>query len=381
MIVSEEHFLIRDMARDFANKELLPFAAQWDAQAIFPADTIKKMGQLGLMGMLVPEQWQGSGADYLSYVIAIEEIAAGDGSCSTVMSVNNSVVCMSLVEYGNDQQKKQFLSPLASGNYLGAFALSEPQAGSDAANLMTTAVLAKDKYIINGVKQFITSGKNADITLVFAVTDKKAGKKGISAFIVPTNTAGYQVAHIEKKMGQRASDTAQLVFDNLEVPVVNRLGNEGEGYKIALSQLEGGRLGIAAQCVGMARAAYKAALQYAKERATFGKHLIEHQTIAFRLADMATQLEAARQLIWHAAMLKQAGKPCTQAVAMAKLFASEMAEKVCSDAIQIHGGYGYLQDFAVERIYRDVRVAQIYEGTSEMQRILISRFLQEGKTC
>jgi len=377
-MLTEEQRLIRDTIRDFATKELLPYAAEWDATASFPREAIKKMGQLGLMGMLVPANWQGSGADFLSYVLAIEEIAAGDGSCSTIMSVNNSLVCASILQYGTDEQKQQFLCPLAAGDYLGAFALTEPQAGSDAANIMTTAVRTNDHYLINGVKQFITSGKEADITLVFAVTDKAAGKKGISAFIVPTNIPGYTVARLEHKMGQKASDTAQLVFDNMPIPLNYRLGKEGEGYKIALSNLEGGRIGIAAQCIGMARAALEAALLYAQSRQSFGQLLIDHQAIAFRLADMATQLEAARQMVWQAARLKTAGEPCTLQAAMAKLFASEVAEKICSAAIQIHGGYGYLQDFAVERIYRDVRVAQIYEGTSDMQRLLISRLLREN---
>jgi len=360
---------------DFARNRLAPFAAEWDRHSIFPAQAMREMAELGLFGMIVPEQWGGSGSDYVSFALTLEEIAAGDGACSTVISVTNSVVCGPILQFGTTAQKERFLVPLARGQYLGAFCLTEPHAGSDAAAIRTRARREGSEYVLNGTKQFITSGKHADIAIVFAVTDPSAGKKGISAFIVPTATPGYVVARVEEKMGQHASDTAQIVFDELRLPLDHRLGEEGEGYKIALANLESGRIGIAAQCVGMARAAFEAALAYAKERESFGKPLIEHQAVNFRLADMATRIEAARQLVLHAASLKDAGRPCLQEACMGKLFASESAEQVCSAAIQIHGGYGYLKDYAVERIYRDVRVCQIYEGTSDVQRLVIGRGL------
>jgi alkylation response protein AidB-like acyl-CoA dehydrogenase len=315
--------------------------------------------------------------DYLSLAVAIEEIAAGDGSTSTIVSVQNSVVCGPIAAFGTDAQKEQYLRPLARGDWLGCFCLTEPQAGSDAATIATRADKRGNGYVLNGIKQFITSGKNADVAIVFAVTDKTAAKKGISAFIVDTKTPGYIVARVEDKLGQRASDTAQIVFDNCDVPAANLLGPEGDGYRIALANLEAGRIGIAAQAVGMARAAFDAALAYARERKSFGKPIVEHQAISFRLADMAVEIEAARQLIWHAAALRDAGEPCLKEASMAKLFASEIAERVCSAALQIHGGYGYVTDFPVERIYRDVRVCQIYEGTSEIQRLVIGRALTQ----
>ena len=373
MILSQEQAMVRDMARDFAEATLKPGAAERDRSGEFPAAALTEMGGLGLMGMLVPERWGGAEADHVSYALALEEIAAGDGACSTIMSVHNSVGCMPILKFGSDEQKERFLKPLARGEMLAAFALTEPQAGSDAAAIKTRARRSGNHYVLSGTKQFITSGENADLVIVFAVTDPAAGKKGMSAFIVPTDTAGYRVARLEHKLGQRASDTAQLVFEDMALTPDLLLGAEGEGYRIALANLEGGRIGIGAQSVGMARAAYEAALGYAKERESFGKKLIEHQAVAFRLADMATQIEAARQLILHAASLRDAGQPCLKEAAMAKLFASEMAERVCSDAIQIHGGYGYLNDFPVERIYRDVRVCQIYEGASDIQRLVISR--------
>jgi len=323
----------------------------------------------------VPEQYGGAGLDYVSLALVLEEIAAGDGGTSTIISVNNCPVCSIAMMYANDEQKERFLRPLAQGDMLGAFALTEPHTGSDASALRTTAVKDGDHYVINGTKQFITSGKYGDVAIVMAVTDKAAGKKGISAFWVPTNTPGYIVAGIEQKMGQHSSDTAQIVFDNCRVPAANLIGEEGMGYKIALSGLEGGRIGIASQSVGMARAAYEAALAYAKERESFGKPIFEHQSVQFRLAEMAMQIEAARQLILHAAAMKDAGLPCLKEAAMAKLFASEMAERVVSNAMQVFGGYGYVADFPVERIYRDVRVCQIYEGTSDIQKILIARAL------
>jgi butyryl-CoA dehydrogenase len=375
MMLSDEQVMIRDMARNFAAARLSPFAADWDREARFPADTIAEMGRLGLMGMLVPETDGGAGADHVAYALALEEIAAGDGATSTIMSVHNSVGCMPLLKFGTAEQKERFLKPMATGAMLAAFCLTEPEAGSDAAAIKTRARRVGNRYVLSGTKQFITSGVNAKVAIVFAVTDPEAGKKGISAFIVPTDTAGWRVARLEHKLGQRASDTAQIVFEEMELTPDLLLGEEGQGYRIALANLEGGRIGIAAQSVGMARAALEAATSYAKERRSFGKPIAEHQAVAFRLADMATRIEAARQLVLHAAALRDAGRPCLKEAAMAKLFASEMAERVCSDAIQIHGGYGYLQDFPVERIYRDVRVCQIYEGTSDIQRLVISREL------
>lgn len=375
MLVNEEQQQIADAVRSFAQERLRPFAEQWDKEHRFPREAIEEMAALGLFGMLVPEQWGGSDTGYVAYAMALEEIAAGDGACSTIMSVHNSVGCVPILRFGSEQQKRAFLTPLATGAMLGAFALTEPQAGSDASSLKTRARREGEHYVLNGSKQFITSGQNAGVVIVFAVTDPQAGKRGISAFIVPTDAPGYQVARVEDKLGQHASDTCQIVFDNVRVPVANRLGEEGEGYKIALANLEGGRIGIAAQSVGMARAAFEVARDYAKERQSFGKPLIEHQAVAFRLADMATQVAVARQMVLHAAALRDAGQPALLEASMAKLFASEMAEKVCSHALQTLGGYGYLSDFPLERIYRDVRVCQIYEGTSDIQRMVIARNL------
>ncbi len=375
MILSEEHQAVQDAIRAYVQEQIAPQAAAWDKSHHFPAVELKGLAALGCYGVAVPTGYDGAGLDYLALSIIIEEIAAGDGATSTVVSVNNCPVCSILMAFGNEDQKQRFLKPLARGDMLGAFCLTEPHVGSEAGGLKTTAVRDGADYLIRGVKQFITSGKNGDLAIVMAVTDKAAGKKGISAFLVPTTTPGYQVARIEDKLGQHASDTAQINFENCRVPAANLLGIEGQGLKIALSGLEGGRIGIASQAVGMARAAFEAALQYSKDRSSFGQPIFKHQAIQFKLADMATQIEAARQLIRHAACLKDAGLPCLKEAAMAKLFASEMAEKVCSDAIQIHGGYGYVSDFPVERIYRDVRVCQIYEGTSEVQKILIGRAL------
>ena len=374
-MLSDEHRLLRDSLRGFAANRLTPFAAEWDRNATFPKQALDELAALGTFGIAVPEEYGGAGMDSTALSIALEEIAAGDGATSTIISVNNCPVCAMLLAAAGEAQKQKYLVPLAQGKMLGAFCLTEPHVGSDAAGLRTTAVRDGNEWVLNGVKQFITSGKTADIAIVLAVTDKAAGKRGISAFIVETKTPGYVVARLEEKMGQHASDTAQIVFENCRVPAENLLGDEGAGYKIALSGLESGRIGIASQALGMARAAYEAALKYAKEREAFGKPIFEHQAVQFRLADMATQLEAARQLIHHAAALKDAGQPCLREAAMAKLFATEMAERVCSDAIQIHGGYGYVADFPVERIYRDVRVCQIYEGTSDIQRMLIARHL------
>jgi butyryl-CoA dehydrogenase len=375
MRLSAEQALIRDTLREFARAELAPHAAQWDRDHTFPREALRALGQLGAMGLVIPERWGGAGLDYVSLAVALEEIAAGDGATSTIVSVQNSVVCGPLNAYGTDEQKTLWLRSLARGEALGCFCLTEPAVGSDAAAITTRAERRGDSYVLNGVKQFITSGRNADLALVFAVTDRTAGKHGISAFVVKTDTPGYGVARIEEKLGQRASDTAQIVLEDCAVPLDHRLGREGEGYRIALANLEAGRIGIASQSVGMARAAFEAASAYARERRTFGKPIAEHQAVAFRLADMATQIEAARQLVWHAASLRDAGEPCLKEASMAKLFASEMAERVCSDAIQVHGGYGYVADFPVERIYRDVRVCQIYEGTSDIQRMVIARAL------
>ena len=375
MLLNQDQEMIRDAMRDFVHEQITPHAARWDKEHHFPKDVHQGLAALGAYGICVPEELGGAGMDYLSLALVLEEIAAGDGGTSTVISVTNCPVNAILMKYGNAQQQEFWLRPLAQGKMLGAFCLTEPHVGSDASALRTTALRDGDDYVINGVKQFITSGKNGDVAIVIAVTDKAAGKKGMSAFIVPTNNPGYQVARLEEKLGQHSSDTAQINFENCRIPADNLIGVEGEGYKIALSALEGGRIGIAAQSVGMARAAFECALQYSKERESFGQPIFNHQAVGFRLAECATQIEAARQLIWHAASLRDAGRPCLKEAAMAKLFASEMAERVCSAAIQTLGGYGVVNDFPVERIYRDVRVCQIYEGTSDVQKILIQRAL------
>ena len=373
MILTQEQEMIRDSLRAFAQERLAPFAAEWDKNHTFPAQALKELGELGALGMCVPEEWGGAGMDYMSLVLALEEIAAGDGATSTIVSVQNSLPCGITNKYGTDAQKEEWLKPLARGEKLGCFCLTEPHTGSDASAITTRADRDGDSFVLNGVKHYITTGKYAQMAIVFAVTDKAAGKKGISCFLVPTATPGYSVARVERKMGQHASDTCQIVFDNCRVPATALLGKEGEGYKIALSNLEAGRIGIASQAVGMARSAFEAAVRYAKERQTFGVPIIEHQAVNFRLADMATQLDAARLMVWRAAMLKDAGKPCLKEASMAKMFASEMAEKVCSDAIQIHGGCGYTDESPVERIARDVRVCQIYEGANDIQRLVIGR--------
>ncbi len=375
MILNNEQNQVREAVRDFCVQELWPHAAAWDKAHTFPVQAHKGLAALGAYGICVPEDLGGAGLDYLTLAVVLEEIAAGDGGTSTAISVTNCPVNAILMRYGNAQQQKQWLTPLAQGRMLGAFCLTEPHAGSDASSLKTTAVQDADGYVINGVKQFITSGKNGHVAIVIAVTDKAAGKKGMSAFIVPTSSPGYSAQRLEDKLGQHSSDTAQVNFDNCRIPHENLIGNEGEGYKIALSALEGGRIGIAAQSIGMARSAFDVALSYAKDRTAFGSAIIDHQAVGFRLADCATQMEAARQLTWHAAALRDAGLPCLKEAAMAKLFASEMAEQVCSAAIQTLGGYGYVNDFPVERIYRDVRVCQIYEGTSDVQKIIIGRAL------
>lgn len=377
MILTPEQEQIRDTLRTFAREQLAPHAADWDKHATFPREALRQLGELGVCGMVVTDEWGGSGLDYVSLALAMEEIAAGDGATSTIIGVQNSVVCGPINSFGTEAQKQKFLRLVATGEWLGCFCLTEPHTGSDASSITTRAVKDGDEWVLNGVKQFITTGKNAQLAVVFAVTDSSAGKKGISAFLVPTDTPGFIVARVEHKLGQHASDTAQILFENCRVPSGNLLGGEGAGYRIALANLEGGRIGIAAQAVGMARAAFEAALHYSHERETFGKPIFEHQAVNFRLADMATQIEAARQLVLYAAAVKDTGRPCLKEASMAKLFASEMAERVCSDAIQIHGGYGYVSDFPVERIYRDVRVCQIYEGASDIQRLVIGRSLDD----
>ena len=375
MPLGPQHHALRDTVRRFAKEQLLPNAARWDRDKHFPREQLAALGAMGLYGVAIPEQWGGAAMDYTALATACEEISAGDCSTATIVAVNNLVAGI-IAGYGNEQQKEVFLRELASGKALGAFALTEPQVGSDASAITTRAERQGAHYVLNGVKQFITSGKNADLTIVFAVTARQAGKRGISAFIVPTATPGYVVARIEDKTGQRASDTAQIVLENCRVPADHLLAQEGAGYRIALANLESGRINVAAQATGVARAALEAAIAYARERKSMGKHLIEHQAVNFRLADMATSVEAARQLYLHAAQLRDAGKPCLKEASMAKLFASEMAEKVCSDAIQIHGGYGYLTDFPVERLWRDVRATQIYEGANDIQRLVIGRSLE-----
>ena len=378
MLLSDDHRAIQDAVRAFVQAEIGPHAAQWDLDCHFPKAELKGLAQLGCYGVAVPTEWDGAGLDYLALAVILEEIAAGDGATSTIVSVNNCPVCSILMAWGSEAQKEAWLKPLARGDRLGAFCLTEPHVGSQADGLKTTALRDGSDYVLNGIKQFITSGRNGDVAIVMAVTDKAAGKKGISAFIVATDAPGYHVDRIEDKLGQHASDTAQVRFENCRVPGANRIGDEGQGLKIALSGLEGGRIGIGAQAIGMARAAFDAALRYSKDRVAFGKPIFEHQALQFRLADMATEIEAARQLVHHAASMKDAGVPCLKEAAMAKLFASEMAERVCSAALQVHGGYGYVRDFPVERIYRDMRVCQIYEGTSDVQKMLIGRALAPG---
>ncbi len=375
MLLTEEQDQVRNAAREFSRRFLTPHSAEWESQAEFPRAAIRELGKLGFMGMTVPQEWDGTGTDYIAYALALEEIAAGDGAVSTVMSGHNSVGCMPLVEYGTPAQKEKYLRPMARGELLSAFCLTEPQGGSDASAIRTRAERRQGTYILNGTKQFITSGKNADVALVFAATDLGLGKRGISCFIVETKQSGYRVGRVERKMGQHASDTCEINLEELRVPEENRLGAEGQGYRIALANLEGGRIGIAAQAVGMARAAHEIALVYAQERTSFGKAIFEHQAVAFRLAEMATQLEAARQLVHHAAVLRSQGMPCLKQASMAKLFATEAAERICSDAIQTLGGAGYMTDHHVERIFRAVRASKIYEGTNDIQRLVISRAL------
>ena len=378
MSLSGEQRLIMHSARRFAQETLLPKSEIWAREHKIPPEVFQEMAGLGFLGMLVPANWQGSEIGYSGYALVVEEIAAADASCSTVLSVHNSMACLPILQFGNADQKERYLSKLSSGKMLGAFCLTEPSAGSDASGIAMKAVEQGDHYILNGTKQFITYGKSADLAIVFAKTNPEAGKKGITAFIVPTMSEGYNIARVEDKMGQEAAEAAQITLDNVKVPKANRLGEEGQGYKIALTNLEAGRIGIAAQCVGIARHALEVSLAYAKDRSTFGRPIIEHQAVGFRLADMATQLEAARHLVLAAAELRDENVPCLKEAAMAKLYASEMAEKVCREAIQVHGGYGYLKDFPVERLYRDVRVTTLYEGTSDIQRLIISRELAKS---
>lgn len=374
-LYTEDQRMIRDAARAFATEVLAPNAAQWDRDAHLPDAVVAQLGELGLLGMIVPQELGGAYTDYVAYALAMEEIAAGDAACATMMSVHNSVGCGPILGFGTPAQKDRWLADMAAGRVIGAFCLTEPQAGSEANNLRTRAELRDGKWVLNGAKQFVTNGQRAGVAIVFAMTDPEAGKRGISAFLVPTDTPGFIVGKPEKKMGIRASDTCPITFENCAIPEENLLGNRGEGLKIALSNLEGGRIGIAAQALGIARAAFDKARRYAGERVQFGKPIAEHQAIQQKLADMATQINAARLLVHHAAKLRTAGLPCLSEASQAKLFASEMAERVCSDAIQIHGGYGYLADYEVERHYRDARITQIYEGTSEVQRMVIARQL------
>ncbi|WP_269507138.1 acyl-CoA dehydrogenase family protein [Burkholderia sp. IMCC1007] len=374
-LYTEDQRMIRDAARAFATEVLAPNAAQWDHDAHLPDAVVAQLGELGLLGMIVPQELGGAYTDYVAYALAMEEIAAGDAACATMMSVHNSVGCGPILGFGTPAQKDRWLAEMAAGRIIGAFCLTEPQAGSEANNLRTRAELRDGKWVLNGAKQFVTNGQRAGVAIVFAMTDPEAGKRGISAFLVPTDTPGFIVGKPEKKMGIRASDTCPITLDNCAIPEDHLLGNRGEGLKIALSNLEGGRIGIAAQALGIARAAFDKARRYASERVQFGKPIAEHQAIQQKLADMAVQINAARLLVHHAAKLRTAGLPCLSEASQAKLFASEMSERVCSDAIQIHGGYGYLADYEVERHYRDARITQIYEGTSEVQRMVIARQL------
>ena len=376
MQLNEEHILIQDTARKFAANRLAPNAEEWDRNAYFPRDAIRDMGDLGLMGILVPEEFGGANADFISYVVALSEISGGDGGTSVTMAVQ-AVAETCIMSFGTEAQKAKYLPKLAQAEILGAFMLTEPHTGSDAGSIRCRAEKVGNQYVLNGTKQFITTGSNADIAITFAITDPAKGSRGISAFIVPTDTPGYHVARLEHKLGQKSNDTAQIILEEVKIGPEMLLGEEGEGYKIALSNLESGRIGIAAQSVGFARAAYNAAKAYAKDRQTFGKAIYDHQAVAFKLADMATEIEAASLMTLNAARLKVEGKPCLKEASMAKLFASEMAERVCSAAIQVHGGYGYLSDFPVERLYRDARLCQIYEGTSEIQKLVIARAIRE----
>jgi len=376
-LFSDEQVAIRDMTRDFVRKEIVPYAAEWDRTETVPLDTVYRAGALGLFGVTMPAEWGGAGADFLSYVLAVEELAYGDaGVCNMICATNS--YNFKVRDYGTDDQKKRFLTPVASGREIGCMLLTEPQAGSDAGNLRTRAARHGDKYVINGMKTLITSGRSADVACVLAVTDPDAGKRGISAFLIRTDWPGYKVLRVEKKLGHRTNDTCQIALENLEVPAENLLGEPGEGLKIALSGLDSGRVAVAAQAIGVARAAFEAAHAYAKEREAFGKKIIDHQAVAFHLAEMTADIEVARQMCHHTATLKQSGVRCVKQASISKLFASQMSERVCSKAIQIHGGYGFVNDYPVEKYYRDARVFQLYDGTNEVQKILIARELAAG---
>jgi len=372
---TETHMMIRDTARQFANDELAPTVLERDEKEEFPYDAVKKMGELGFMGMMVSEQYGGAGLDTISYVLALEEIGKVDASACVIMSVNNSLVCWGLESFGTEEQKQKYLVDLASGKKLGAFALSEPEAGSDATNQRTTASRDGDEYVINGSKNFITSGAHADVVLVMASTDRSKGARGVSAFIVEKGTPGFSVAKKEKKMGIRSSDTVSLAFEDCRIPVVNRIGEEGFGMKFALKTLDGGRIGIATQALAIAEASLNASIKYSKERKAFEKPISELQAIQFKLAEMATDIEAARHLILHAASLKDNKQPYATEAAMAKLFASKISVRCALEAVQIHGGYGYIREYHVERYLRDSKITEIYEGTSEIQKMVISRAL------
>jgi alkylation response protein AidB-like acyl-CoA dehydrogenase len=374
--LNEEQRMIRECTRQFARRAIAPHAQEWEKAGWIDDAAVAQMGEMGLLGMIVPDTWGGSYLDYVAYALAVEEVSAADAATGTLMSVHNSVGCGPLLNYGSDEQKSEWLARLASGEVIGCFCLTEPQAGSEAHNLRTRAELRDGRWVLNGAKQFVSNGRRAGLAIVFAVTDATLGKKGISAFLVPTNTPGFRIDRSEHKMGIRASDTCAITLDDCSIPAANLLGERGKGLSIALSNLEGGRIGIAAQAVGIARAAFEAALLYSRERVQFDKPIGEHQSIANLLAEMHTQINAARLLTLHAARLRSAGQPCLSEASQAKLFASEMAERVCSKALQIHGGYGYLEDFPVQRYYRDARITQIYEGASEIQRLLIARELK-----
>ncbi len=370
--LTEEQRQVRQLCRDFADAELRPNARRWDAEHTFPAEAVKKLGELGLLGVAVPTEWGGAGMDAVSYAVAMEEISRGCAGTGVIMSVNNSLYCDPLLKYGTDEQKREFLTPFAAGEQLGAFALTEPMSGSDAAEMRTVAVARGDEYVLDGTKNFITNGPQAKVILVFAITDRQKAHRGITAFLVPSDAKGFSRGRSDDKVGIRASGSCSVFFEGCAVPKRFRLGEEGEGFKVAMSTLDGGRIGIAAQALGIARAAYEEALAYAKERHSFGKKIAEHQAVQFMLADMATELDAARLLVWRAAAMKDRHVRHSAESAMAKLYASEMSERVTSKAIQIHGGYGYVKEFDVERHWRDSRITEIYEGTSEIQRLVIS---------
>jgi butyryl-CoA dehydrogenase len=375
VLLTDNQLAVRDLARTFTAREITPYAPRWDRDYEVPVPVLRALGELGFMGMCIDPVLGGAGLDFVSYVLAVEEIAAGDVGLCNLMCVNNSPNCVALAQYGTAAQHERFLRPLASGTQHSAFLLTEPHAGSDAAAITTRAIRHTDRFVLNGRKHFATGGRSADVALIVAVTDPSAGKRGISCFLTPTHAPGYRVLAEERKLGHHAADTCRIALDELEVPAENLLGPLHGGYKIALAFLEIGRIGVAAQAVGVARAALTAASRYADERSAFGKRLREHQALAFKLADMATQVEAAHQMTLHAAVLKDAELPCIREASMAKLFASEMAERVCSAALQIHGGYGYVTDFPVEKYFRDARVLSIYEGTNDIQRLVIARNL------